>query len=267
MTPNFFFVLKVRLALSWGFASRVSLFSKARKALSIPPPTTLIGALAFPLTLYKKLPENMSLYLSYASFFKDLIVSVHASLKSLFSYYGDINRVNWYHRPVRLAKSDAVSLEKIYLTPMEDSSYPLLDIIYVFNPKAGEKISKQNWQEILESLAWSITRIGPREGLVCPFEVKTDVIKPYHSKEVETDYYLPFSVVEEPVRGEFVVERFIPPILEIGEYSEDSKIPYIVPISLSKGKPSKILARLKDEALVLDFRGERIVLDSRWVRL
>ncbi|MBS7614058.1 hypothetical protein KEJ48_07480, partial [Candidatus Bathyarchaeota archaeon] len=160
MPSNFFFALKARLTLSWGFASRVTFFSKARKALSIPPPTTLIGALAFPLTMYKKLPENISLNLSSASFFKGLIISVHASLKSLFSYYGDINRVNWYHKPVRLAKSDAVSLEKIYLTPMEGTAYPLLDVIYVFNPKVGEKILEFNWRETLECLAWSITRIG-----------------------------------------------------------------------------------------------------------
>ncbi|MEM3546008.1 MAG: type I-A CRISPR-associated protein Cas5a [Candidatus Bathyarchaeia archaeon] len=266
MPPNFFFVLKVRLALSWGFASRVTLFSKTRKALSIPPPTTLIGALAYPLTIYKKSPENISLNLSSASLFKGLIISVHASLKSLFSYYGDINRVNWYHKPVRLAKSDAVSLEKVYLTPMEDSIYPLLDSIYVFNPKVGGKISEFNWQETLECLAWSITRIGPREGLVSPLEVKTDILEPQHLKEVETDYYFPLNLVEEVIEGEFTLERFIPPILEIGEYSEDSKIPYIVPISLVKSKPSKLRVRLKDEALVMDFKGEKIILDSRWLR-
>ncbi|MBS7614059.1 hypothetical protein KEJ48_07485, partial [Candidatus Bathyarchaeota archaeon] len=75
---------------------------------------------------------------------------------------------------------------------------------------------------------------------------------------METDYYFPLNVVEEIIEGEFILERFIPPILEIGEYSEDSKIPYVIPISLVKSRPCKLRVRLKDEALVMDFRGEKI---------
>lgn len=258
------FILKVELAAHWGLISRIVPYSKSRRVLKLPPPTTLIGALSYPFAYYRKLPENLSITLSSANILRRLIVSAHASLASPASIYGDINRVYWYHKARKQAKTDAVALEKLYLTPTRIQEYPIINIIYVVDPEAAENLMGIWWNEMLEALAWSMTRIGQRESIVSTLNVESKLVKPENVSAVETAYYLPLNVVEKVEEGEYTLQEYIPPTVEIGEYSNVERIPYIIPYSFVKSKPSTVSVRLKDNALTLRIGRDTIVFDKEW---
>lgn len=264
---KYFFILKIRAAIGWGLVSRIVPFSKSRRVLKLPPPTTLIGALSYPIVYYKKLPENIGLNLSSASIAKNLIVSVHASLKSLASIRGDVNRVYWYHLAKKITKTDAVSLEKIFVTPMKDFNYPILDVIYVIDPGIARETFGMLWDRFLEALAWSITRIGQKESMVSILNVKTKMVKPIVCDKVTIEYYVPYGTVKAIESGEFTLESFVPPTTDIGEYSGVEKIPYMIPYSFVKGKPTKVNIVVDGgKAFILDFNGEKVVFPREWVK-
>jgi len=261
-----FFILKAKLAVHWGLVSRIVPYSKSRRVLKLPPPTTLIGALTYPFAYYKRVPENITITLSSANKFKGMIISAHASLASPASIYGDINRVYWYHKARKQAKTDAVALEKLYLTPSEDQEHPILNVIYIIDPEVAKNLIGFWWSETLEALAWSITRIGQRESIVSTLDVKSKLTRPESINTIETTYYLPLNVVERVESGEYTLQEYVPPIVEIGEYSDVEKIPYIIPFSFIESKPSTVNVRLKSNALVLRIDSDSVVFDSGWVK-
>ena len=264
MSNKQFFTLKVEAALHWGLAPRITPYSKARKALKLPPPTTLIGALAYPYTRYKRLPENISPTLSSATLLSKIIVSAHAFLNAAATIYGDINRVYWYHKAKGQAKTDAVALEKIYLTPLGKMRYPILNIVYVIDPDRAEELLGFWWSETLEALAWSITRIGNREATVSTLSVEPETVTPEKAGEIETRYYIPSNVVKSIKSGEYTLQEYVPPTVEIGDYANVERLPYIIPYSFLEGKPTRVSLELKEEAIVLRVGQDKIAFSKNW---
>lgn len=265
MPLNSFFLLKVKLAVGWGLISRVTPFSKSRRVLKLPPPTTLIGALSYPVNYFFKKPENISHYISSATILKGIIISAHASLKASATIIGDINRVYWYHLARKASKTDAVALEKMYLTKIGDLKYPILDVVYVIDPKKSEKLMGPLWDLMFEALAWSITRVGQKESMVSVLEVSSAKAYPLNEEFIETSYYMPFSAIENVVEGEYTVENYVPPIINIGEYAGIPKVPYILPYSFLKHSHTKVKVKVHKKAIVLRVNGDYVVFPNEWL--
>lgn len=261
------FALKVKLALHWGLASRIVPFSKTRRTLKAPPPTTLIGALFYPFSYYRKIPENLNMNLSSATLFTDFIVSVHASLNFSASIYSDINRVYWYHKARRKTKTDAIALEKIYASPLNETRYPCLNVIYIIEPKAAERSLGSYWKEILEAISWSIVRVGPKESVVSTVDVDSAFLEvKYDGDIISTSYYIPMEIVEEIMEGEFTIQDFVPPRNPIGDYSSSRKIPYLIPYSFFENRPAKVKLKLKEKAAVLVFNKDIVAFNLNWIK-
>lgn len=264
MLKKKFFTLKVEVAAHWGLSPRITPYSKTRRVLKLPPPTTLIGALAYPYTRYKGLPENISLTLSSATLLSKIVVSVHASLEAQATIYGDVNRVYWYHKARGQAKTDAVALEKMYLTPTKDRKYPTLNVVYVVDPEKAEELLGFWWSETLEALAWSITRIGNREATVSTLNVEPATAVPEETREIETNYYIPSDVVKSVKSGEYTLQEYVPPTVDIGDYSTAERLPYIIPYSFLEPRPARVSLELKEEAIVLRVGRDRIAFNKSW---
>ncbi|OYT52858.1 MAG: type I-A CRISPR-associated protein Cas5 [Desulfurococcales archaeon ex4484_217_2] len=265
MQSNLFFLLKVKLAVSWGLVSRVTPFSKSRRVLKYPPPTTLIGALSYPINYFLKKPENISHYLSSANILKGVVVSAHASLNASATIVGDINRVYWYHLARKMAKTDAVALEKIYLTCKNGLEFPILNVIYVIDPEKMRKVLDAQWDSVLKALAWSINRIGQKESMVSVVDVSTAKAAPLNLKVIETSYYIPFPIVESIIEGEYTIENYVPPVTDIGEYTGVPRIPYIIPYSFIKSNQTRVKLKVKENAVVLKINGEYVAFPKEWI--
>lgn len=262
---NTLYALKIKLALQWGIACRVVPYSKTRRVLKAPPPTTLIGALFYPFSYLRKIPENISVNLSSATSFVDFIVSVHASLNFSASIYSDINKVVWYHKARKRAKTDAIALEKIYSSPLNRNNYSYLNVIYVINPKIAEKRLGSQWKNILELISWSIVRIGPKESTVSTIDVQSAFLRVAHQDFILTSYYLPMEIVEGIQEGEFTIQDFVPPKNPIGDYSSSYKIPYVIPYSFFENKPTMLKIKLNEKATVLCFGDDVVAFNSDWI--
>jgi CRISPR-associated protein Cas5a/b/c len=183
---------KVFLRLHWGFSVSVPFASKAKPSFYLPPPTTLVGALA-----YGKFRgvDNRAEKGKMVSPAFGLKVRAAASYERDFlgGYIEDIvkNVIMYFQRKERRLEEryryGIVPTGKVY------SPNGVIKVVYVADMDRGE----------LEKLSWSITRLGCKECLVSVEDVEIGDAKKVKGR-VKTSYYFPADVKVISGRVEYV---------------------------------------------------------------
>ena len=270
--PPSLFSLYVRAKLSWGFACRLVPFGKSRMTLKAPPPSTLMGALAYPLARNLGWPEVLLSdrgEVSGADKIREFVVSVHVKLNASLAVKADVTRVFWFDFQRKEVKTDAIALERVYASPTSGGRESLIEVIYILRPEAAEQALGRSWASLLEASAWGITRVGQKEGLVSVEDVRLTEARISEDRHVTTCFYFPLEACSGVLRGFWLQEYFIDPWeVGIGDYSGARRLPFVIPYSAQANRPVEVEVELDpDRGVALECDGHEVVSLRRWLGL
>mgnify|MGYP000020468972 CR=1 FL=1 len=228
------YALLVDVELHWGLSINHFLGTKSRPALRVIPPTTLIGALSYPLAKIKKWPENIG-SLSSADRLRSVLTSVHYSVLLGHSVtYAEVSKVFSYKVRERKVISDAVAVQKIYTKPGT-----ILRIYYIFHDHLARDLGP-SWKKELRAAGWGIVRIGAKESLVSVKDSRfVDVNLVKVKGFVKTKATVPLDSVKS-IKGSFTIEEVIDwRVSGVGRYFEAPRTRIAQPVS-ALGGPGKV---------------------------
>ena len=233
--------LIIKAEYHWGYWIRVPYSSKLQSSLPLPPPTTLLGALASSLVRggFLKGPDGGKLFgemlvtsikvgrrervdfRSPASLLDDALITASAALsdKRYAFITDDINKyVTLLFQAKTMEEVDGERVPRRYLPKYKAGAiycgkvyYPSgpIEAAYLFDFAKLEKVIDGDPAHALEMAAWNINRIGSKESLAtirkvsCMELSKSDISKGV----VETKFYFPSSAGKVLV-GLFYTEVF-----------------------------------------------------------
>ena len=245
--------LKIGLDLHWGFSARRTLLSKTRESMLFPPPSTIIGSLAYGLAKTSKLPEEVD-EASSAELLRKNVFSVHIKVNAALSQYSDLTRVWWYRRREGRAKFDAVALGKTYAYNF-DRSAPSIEALLLFKSDGGLE------ERRLIPAALSVTRIGSKEGVVCVRHVKQGLAVPINLERCGTRYSFWRDLVESVdgvVYEQEVVDYRLTPI---ADYAKATTRVHAYPYDLMKRRPVTVEVTLSKRAKPYVVDGEVVIVE------
>ncbi len=165
--------------------------SKMRLALKYPPPTTIIGALTYPIFRIMNwrdevLNNNKNSILPSYERIKDIFKYVSARINGKLFTYGTLLRI---HRMYNKKVDFAITSSPMILAYGEERN--LFELAYLIDLDAAEKhgITKE---KIIRA-AWGITRIGSRESVFSVDEVVVHSPTIKQTTKAETSFAFEYS--------------------------------------------------------------------------
>jgi len=276
--------LRVEGIYHWGYWVRIPGTSKLQPSIPLPPPTTLMGALALPLVrngLVKydgkaagesimqsnKQARGKKLgFESSVSLLEQTVCACSASLQGAAMYWEDINKYNTLlfqqftrstaeerevggRRYLPRYLTGAITTGKVY--------YPSggLIVLYLLDERVLGSMLTPPWKPKLEEACWTITRIGSKESL---FSVrKVDLSRPRETKgEVKTKFYFPSRAGEVREDQNFYRESFWRG--GWGRYDPPVFVEYVIPGQRTPIRSEPIVVKAVDKAY--EFGPEEILL-------
>ncbi|MEM0023810.1 type I-A CRISPR-associated protein Cas5a [Thermofilum sp.] len=174
----------------WGFQSRVVGMSKSSPSFLLPPPTTVLGAIAEAYARRKGLSEGRA-SATMTELAKDLLLLTYKPLNAVPLSYQDLNRilavrtsagVSYPSTKDPYGSYDAPARGKTILSTVDERP-PTLRIFAVFKDSADVEASD----------LWRVRRIGSKESMVSVVEVVEGEPEVIRGGGVETDYLLPLT--------------------------------------------------------------------------
>lgn len=255
MSTNNKICLRIDCLLHWGWRLNLVPFSKSRPPLRVLPPTTLIGALAYPINRTLILPETYE-GVSGAERLRQSLKYVGYRINSPLIEYSDISKVSFYRRGE--AKTDAVAVGKTYSLSSSRSSEVMLCYI-IDESKVGSILKSENTERELLKAACSITRLGSRESMVVPLKVSVGKAKPLDSKCGETSFSFLRHMVTS-VKGNYIMSQVVDwKKARIGDYKNADLDLLIVPYNATKHTSEKVYVELAEGYFFYDTDGELII--------
>jgi CRISPR-associated protein Cas5a/b/c len=257
-TLNPLFFLKVPCVLHWGWRLNLTLFSKSRPPLLVPPPTTLIGALAYPLSRALNLPEALQEY-SGAERLRDVLKYVGLRIDAPLVSYFDLSKISFFYR--REGRSDAVAVGKTYaLSKRKRQDFPAITVCYVIDEeRASRKFGKKIREKLVEA-ALGMTRIGSRESLVAPLNVSYGEARLVPQRRGKTAFSFLRRAISRPPEGSFINLEVVDwEKCQMGDYSRVERELMIIPYDVTEHSPKPVDVELSDDHTFVDVGGELIV--------
>jgi CRISPR-associated protein Cas5a/b/c len=225
-------------------ALRASPQSKMRISFRHPPPTSLIGALAYPLFNGNRTEIVLNEYgkvKSKADELRSMLINVALSSKKGLMY-GPLFKINrLYHNTAESAVT-SLPLNIIY----GEADY-LYRIAYIFDK---EKLTNYTLKD-LERAAWGITRLGSRESVVNVENVKTTRIEVSRVNVAKTFFSYSLDKVKN-VRGKYDMELVVDwKNNEIGDYSRTDRIRLVYPLEENEVEGDLTIAVVNGEAIII----------------
>lgn len=225
--------LLVEVQYHWGYWIRVPYTSKFQSSFSLPPPTTLIGALSYYLAktgvlkhryshvkgevLIVKEKRKKPDFYSPAFLLEKSAIAVCASLKDGAGFVRD--DINKYitllyqekikekngtpRRYLMKYRSGAIQCGKVYCPSGR------MELIYLFDEEKLKEVIDGNVRNTILEAAWNICRLGSKESIVSVINAQIFRLKYSEVQEGETKtrFYFPAHAVEK-VRGRYYTELF-----------------------------------------------------------
>lgn len=206
-------LLTVHLEFAWGYSVRLPTYGKRQSSFPLPPPSTLLGALAYPLMLdsgeYYLEAQNL---VGSAQKLKPLVLTASACLSkdSRAALTEDVNRylIGQFQRKERRTEPSyrfgAVPVGKVYAPSQE------MILAYALDGGKCSSILGKDWSGKLVSSSYSIVRIGSKEGLVSVKLAQLQSATEINGGRIKTSFYMPQSAVVDPltVTGDYYTEEF-----------------------------------------------------------
>ena len=205
--------------------------SKMRVAFRYAPPSTLLGALVYPLIRIKN--ERVETYLdgselkSSVEKYKDLFVNIAMSTNIQPIIFGTLLRINRYYR-----KDVDFSVTSSPLAIYYSSPDPFINVIYLIDEKFlnQHNLTKKD----LIRAGWGITRVGSRESLVSVEDVVLEEAT-IRDEEVGADEAIEtsFSFMYRAgmmIKGHYILEYVVDWRKELTDYSSAQRVPIVYPI-------------------------------------
>lgn len=254
-----FIFVEVTGTFHWGYSIQSPRSSKGQIPLLLPPPTTLVGALAYPLLRKKPdgpgeviIDESGKISSSSRKVYDSVVCAAIAFENGESAYaWHDISKlvtIQWhYHRADRRGvpkyETGALPLGKVY-------SQGKAKIIYVLKKGLHE-------QEV-ESSAWQIARIGSKESIFSVENVKISKTEPKKSEEeIKTRFYFPIELVKQDKIGtpHFTQEFWV------GGFSSQDLKPkvFVVPGTEAPIESRSIAVRPKKETVYFSSNGDTVL--------
>lgn len=273
------YLLRVDVELSWGYSVKVPSTSAAEPALLMPPPTTLVGALAKGVS--HVLGERVECLLetdgpaSYALKISSFIPSAHAGFKSRQALipWSDLTRSyavpflqTQYRTPGKVATWFGVHASgKVYAPSMK------VMLAYVVNASKAEAVLGSKWGHLLRKSSLCLSSLGSKEGLVSAEAVELRPLREVEEDIVETQFYAPLEAVEEGLAGRAMLEFWDPQSKESWRSSKKEVpiVAYVAPIDSESMIPATLRLRLKPSGVALTVDGApstTVVLLRRWLK-
>jgi len=175
-----YYYSKVFLRLHWGYAIRKP-STKARPALLLPPPTTLVGALSY--SKYRGI-EN-------------IVINKKDVGSPAYEIYNDVKATAKIESPITYIEDIINGVTSAYVKRPLKNKHNIIPLGKVYSPNGrlvAVFITSALPREKLEKMSWEITRIGCKECLVNVEDVEIGEAQKVSNKVVETSYYFPATV-------------------------------------------------------------------------
>jgi CRISPR-associated protein Cas5 subtype I-A len=190
-------LLSVIVSLHWGFSIKYPEVSKSQPTLPLPQPQTLVGALSRHIqdglehsyTVQGK-KANLVSAASLVTFVENAAAGLTPNMAHGGAIWTDINRylILHFQKPVRRELREywfgVVPAGKVY------APAAMMMLAYAIDEQKALATLGDNWSARLIAAAWSITRLGFKEAIVCAEKVALNDAKPVPGP-VETMLYFP----------------------------------------------------------------------------
>ncbi|MEM2112349.1 MAG: type I-A CRISPR-associated protein Cas5a [Candidatus Bathyarchaeia archaeon] len=250
--------LEIDCALHWGWRLNLVPFSKSRPSLRVLPPTTLIGALAFPINRSTGFPETCD-ESSSAERLRQSLKYVGYRIDSPLIEYSDLSKVSFYYRGK--ARTDAVAVGKTYSLFSPHSENYGITICYIIDESKVHSIfsKSRDVRKELFKAACSITRLGSRESIAIPLKVSFGEAKLLKVKSGETSFsFLKHMVTS--VKGNYIVSQvFDWEQVKIGNYKNAKLDSLIVPYNTIRYASETVYAECAKAYVFYDVGGELVI--------
>jgi CRISPR-associated protein Cas5a/b/c len=258
------YAIKVILELHWGYSIKRPIFSASQPVLLVPPPSSLLGALARALAYFNGMSENTliggELYSSASLLIRDIPwITLALSDKRFIS-------------PI-LGLIESRDIIRALIAPYQRSQhiYPGSRVLFgiqphgrIYAPSMRLNLIYLAKDKNLGKYAWCITSLGNKESVVSVLDVHVTEIKlNIDDDEIETFYYFPSSLGE-VIEGRFLKETLSKPSLEhyklgaakdLAENCEEFTIPL-----------TKVRVKLYGNAKAITAGGETIVIPQQVIK-
>ncbi|MEM2914910.1 MAG: type I-A CRISPR-associated protein Cas5a [Candidatus Bathyarchaeia archaeon] len=203
--------IRVEGRFHWGFWVRIPNTSKVQSSLTIPPPTTLVGSLAYP--LFKGIPELGEVrskvkeskahkkeegILSSAYLLNEAVISCSIYLIDNAFPLEDVSKYNTllFQRTMEGRRYSPQYRSGIIMSGKILYPDGRVVIAYLLNPEKLSALLKNGFKEKIENAAWQISRIGSKESIFSVDNVEIFDEVPPIKGTVKTRFYFPATAGE-----------------------------------------------------------------------
>ena len=245
------------IEVHWGYSVREPLYTAAQPSYKLPPPTTMIGALAYPYSKMKNVPECI---IRESSLFSSTI-----SVSNFIRWVTVRNPLG----PLGPIVTNDISRLSLVLGVRREHVYPGSRYLWgvqlvgkVYAPSTTLRtiylVEDEYVRDFIEAV-YSIVRIGSRESLANTKNVIVSEVNETKLRPIPTLYYFPLRLARE-IRGAYFKEKFLSPrnefyklgvVRDVQRYMEE----YIIPREPVDVDPSDIA-----KAIVIEKIKEYIVV-------
>ena len=276
-----YLALKVTYRHTWGYRISYPYQSSAQATLTYPPPSTLIGALAYPFFMNLNYPEAYrdKEVVSVAYKLARNIISVNFSYSIDENHvpikYGDISRLSTISYLEPKFRKDMKfwfaiqSMEKVFYTGKSDVVY-LIDIDSLISETGAKDIAK-----LIETSAYTINRVGSRESVVSVERVVIDMCELSDPpNKISTRFYFPIPDGPPLTRtSNYIITSFWnyrdkePYTFRYrGKPIHASEVDYLVPVDPRLKLQSDYVEILEPKNYyTFSIEGDSILVPKRWV--
>jgi len=263
------YLLRVDISFHWGFSVKKPFYSATQPCYRVPPPTSLLGALARGVQYLKRGSEVVTERSAYYSSVKLLLKVIPYT----FFSFRDVNVEPTLGLPVTM------DITRVLLAPYlraEHAAKPE----YRFGIQPHGKVYapclkatlgyliKEDMEDyvdlsVLEKAAWCISSLGTKESLVAICGVQLLELKKLDKREVPTKFWFERDLAENTLLGSYLVESLPIPSLEgykigIKDVFRQHRV-FIVPLT-------EVKVRVNERALCLS-DGEEVYVVPKEVVL
>lgn len=210
-------ILAITAKIYWGFSIRTFPASGSQRSFTIPPPTTIIGALACAYASVTNVNREYSTleqpYTTYTAEFIEEFGIKYATTHLIESIQEHtLQTIRYFTMPVQTPKTD---IEKISRHMRVSEMFAPIQVGYIVCPTLTMTFIILSDEPIPKSIGWSISRIGSKESIISVHTVHQKEVEPVKVPideilHVNAGYIASLAEPQPPAR--YIIERIPTPI-------------------------------------------------------